>query len=113
MHEAYADLPFGQWLRDRRKARDLTQEELSERAGCSTAMIRKLEAGRARPSRQLAELLAAALALAPDERAVFVQRARSTPEPAGSGAALSAERPPSRPDARPGPAPDLAPGQER
>ena len=38
-------LSFGQWLRQHRKARDLTQEELADAIGCSPEMVRKIEAG--------------------------------------------------------------------
>ena len=69
---------IGQWLKERRKTLDLTQEVLAERAGCSVSMIRKLEAGRARPSQQLAEILATVLALTPAERPGFVHWARGT-----------------------------------
>src|SRR5207247_4294025 len=68
---------FGQWLRQSRKRLDLTQAELPLRAGCSTGTIRKLESGELRPSRQLAEILAGQLAIAPDERAAFVRFARA------------------------------------
>src|SRR4051812_35513180 len=59
---------FGTWLRTQRKEHDLTQEGLAERAGCSWEMVRKIESGAARPSRQLAELLAAAFDIPPAER---------------------------------------------
>ena len=42
----------------RRKALDLTQEDLAERLGCSVWSIQKIEVGTRRPSRQIAELLA-------------------------------------------------------
>src|SRR5690349_18267817 len=64
---------FGTWLRTQRKEHDLTQDALAERAGCSSDMVKKVEAGTARPSRQLAELFAAALDVAPAERPGFVQ----------------------------------------
>ena len=35
------DVSFGEWLKQRRKALDLTQNELAERVGCSLATIRK------------------------------------------------------------------------
>jgi predicted ATPase/DNA-binding XRE family transcriptional regulator len=73
------DLAFGAWVRQRRKALDLTQETLAEQAGCSPDMIRKIESGRARPSRDLAELLAARLEVPPNERQAFVQWARTRP----------------------------------
>ena len=59
-------LSFSQWLRQKRKSRDFTQDESADRIGCSIETIRKIEAGRRRPSRQMAELLAVALG-APSE----------------------------------------------
>jgi transcriptional regulator with XRE-family HTH domain len=44
------DIPFGHWIRRRRKALDLTQEALAQRVGCSVATIRKIETGSRRPS---------------------------------------------------------------
>jgi predicted ATPase/class 3 adenylate cyclase len=68
---------FGYWLRRRRKALDLTQAELARQANCSVALIQKIETDARRPSRQLAELLAASLGLVAEERAAFVQAARA------------------------------------
>jgi class 3 adenylate cyclase len=68
---------FGYWLRRRRKALDLTQAELAQRASCSLELIRKIEADARRPSRQLAQLLAECLAIDPSERAAFVLAARA------------------------------------
>ncbi len=48
---------FGEWLRRRRKALDLTQAELADQAGCVTGTIRSIEADTRRPSKQLAERL--------------------------------------------------------
>lgn len=67
---------FGYWLRRRRKALDLTQEALGRRVSCSNFTIRKIEADERRPSRQLAERLAAALTLPEDERRAFLDAAR-------------------------------------
>jgi predicted ATPase/transcriptional regulator with XRE-family HTH domain len=52
---------FGQWLKQQRKLRDLTQEELADQAGCAFETIRKIEGGTRRASRQMAEALARAL----------------------------------------------------
>jgi transcriptional regulator with XRE-family HTH domain len=68
---------FGYWLRRRRKAFDLTQDELARRVGCSAITIRKIEADERRPSRQIAELFADLLAIAPPEREAFLQAARA------------------------------------
>jgi transcriptional regulator with XRE-family HTH domain len=72
---------FGIWLKRRRKALDLTQSELAQLAGCSTVAVRKIEAGTLRPSKQLAELLAEHLAIAPEERCQFVHMAREAALP--------------------------------
>jgi len=52
---------FGLWVRQQRRARDLTQEELAGRVGCSADMIFKLETGRASASERLRVRLAGAL----------------------------------------------------
>jgi predicted ATPase/transcriptional regulator with XRE-family HTH domain len=68
---------FGDYVRRRRKALDLTQEKLAERVGLSASAIRKIETDSRRPSRQVAELLAECLELKGLERQMFVQAARS------------------------------------
>lgn len=76
-----SDIPsFGRWLKQRRKALDLTQGELARRAGCALATIEKLERDRRRPSRELAEALVAALEVPPEQRPAFVSLARGTPD---------------------------------
>lgn len=72
---------FGAWMRQQRRARDLTQDVLAERVHCSADMIHRIETGRARPSRQLAELLVTSLDVPIAERAAFVRWARGTPAP--------------------------------
>jgi len=71
------DASFGYWIRRRRKALDLTQEELAERVGCALDTIRKIESGARRPSRQVAERLADQLELPEEMRAAFLQAARA------------------------------------
>ena len=68
---------FGYWLRRRRKALDLTQAALGQKASCSQAAIKKIEAGERRPSRALALRLAEHLAIPAPERAAFLEAARS------------------------------------
>src|SRR3712207_925209 len=67
---------FGRWLKERRKALDLTQDDLARLVGCATTTLRKIEAGAARPSKQIAERLADQLGVPPAERAAFVRLAR-------------------------------------
>lgn len=70
---------FGQWLRERRKTLDLTQEEVAQRAGCAVDTVRKLEAGSRRASKEVAHSLADAFALVGAERAAFLRLARGAP----------------------------------
>src|SRR5690348_15710907 len=68
---------FGYWLRQRRKALDLSQQELADRINSAFETVRKIEAGSRRPSRQLAELLGVALAVPEQELPAFVRFART------------------------------------
>jgi predicted ATPase/transcriptional regulator with XRE-family HTH domain len=71
-----ADISFGAWIQKRRKSLDLTQEELSQRAGCSVSTLRKIEADERRPSKQLAGLLADCLGIPSEEKPTFIKIAR-------------------------------------
>ncbi|MCP4543133.1 MAG: protein kinase [Chloroflexi bacterium] len=79
------EISFGQIVKERRRALDLTQDELARRVACATITIRKIEYNARRPSQQIAERLAMALNIPLDERADFVRLARAvlhdTPEP--------------------------------
>ena len=68
---------FGAWLRQRRKALDLTRTTLAQRVCCSLSLIRKLEAEERRPSPQLATRLAEVLDLPQEEQADFLKVARA------------------------------------
>ena len=68
--------PFGEWLRQRRKALDLTRHELAKRAACAVITIEKIETGQRRPSKQVAQALAAALRIPAAEREAFIAFAR-------------------------------------
>ncbi len=72
-----ANLLFPQWIKQRRKALDLTQADLAKRVGCAVVTIQKFEEGQRRPSKQIAELLADHLVIPPAERDHFVQVART------------------------------------
>jgi predicted ATPase/transcriptional regulator with XRE-family HTH domain len=67
---------FGEWVKQRRKMLDLTQDELAEKSGCSVFALRKIESGERRPSKQLAELLALSLDIASEDRLIFIKVAR-------------------------------------
>jgi predicted ATPase/DNA-binding XRE family transcriptional regulator len=70
--------PFGRWLKERRQALDLTQDELARQLGYASDTLRKLETGARRPSRQAAELLAEHLRISPGDCEAFIAFARGT-----------------------------------
>ena len=88
---------FGQILRERRSQSGLTQAELANRAGCAPITLRKMESDALRPSVQLAQLLALALAIPEAEQLAFVQLARqekplsSIPHPTPTPAEIGLE----------------------
>ncbi len=67
---------FGNWVKRRRKALDLTQRDLAKKLGCSLSAIVKIESDERRPSRQITELLAECLNIPADQRALFLKIAR-------------------------------------
>lgn len=74
------DMPFGSWMKVRRRQLDITQAELAERASCSLVTIRKIEQNDRRPSKSLAEAMATALAIPTDQITDFVTFARRSPD---------------------------------
>lgn len=88
---------FGEWLRRRRRALDMTQQELADCAGCSIVTVRKFENDERRPSKQLAELLAACLQIPAEEQERFVRFARQSGGDAPPPAAAPAPALPARP----------------
>src|SRR5262245_23434750 len=72
----HSDVSFGSWLKQRRKALDMTQADLARQVGCAVITIRKIESGVLRPSLQIARRMAEHLDLTSKDRATFVQVAR-------------------------------------
>jgi non-specific serine/threonine protein kinase len=70
------EVSFGEWLKRRRKALDLTQEQLAQQISCSTSALRKIEAEERRPSEQIVERLAGIFRIPPNEQKAFLHFAR-------------------------------------
>ncbi|MBC8161304.1 MAG: helix-turn-helix domain-containing protein [Roseiflexaceae bacterium] len=87
------ELAFGQWLKRRRQAMDLTQDQLAELVGYASPTLRKIERGERRPSRAMAERLAVALEIASEDRAAFLRLARAANTPAEPARARAAPEP--------------------
>jgi predicted ATPase/transcriptional regulator with XRE-family HTH domain len=73
-----AKVPFHVWLKEQRRALDLTQKDLAQRIGCSVVTVKKWESGELRPSKDLAEILAGHFSIPSEQRSAFVRFARST-----------------------------------
>ncbi|HSB67395.1 MAG TPA: tetratricopeptide repeat protein [Anaerolineales bacterium] len=69
---------FGNWIRRRRKALDLTQTDLAGMVFCSLSMIKKIELDERRPSRVMAERLAECLEITGPGRTTFLAVASET-----------------------------------
>lgn len=67
---------FGQWVKECRKAVDLTQADLARQVGCVADTIRKIEADEHRPSRQMVERLAVCLEIPTEVQPAFIHMAR-------------------------------------
>ncbi|MDQ2692060.1 MAG: helix-turn-helix domain-containing protein, partial [Chloroflexota bacterium] len=70
------DISFGEWLRQRRRIRDLTQQELADEAGCARITLRRIESGGLKPSKELADILLEKLGIPGPERPGWVLFAR-------------------------------------
>ena len=69
---------FGAWLKQQRKSRHLTQEDLAERLACSSTLVYKIEAGERTPSSQLTSLIAEWLEMPEIDRSAFLSFARGS-----------------------------------
>ena len=93
-----AEGTFGDWLRQRRRALDLTREELAGKIGCSIVMLRKLESEERRHSKKMVQRLAEVLNVTASEREAFQRFARGDPfNHSAAFGGTSAPAPPTRP----------------
>src|SRR5262245_42282694 len=88
---------FGRWVKQRRRALDLTRAQLAAHVGCSVSLLDKVETDQRKPSQQLVERLLANLAVAPSERPQFIAWARTTAGLASAGASPAAQHGLARP----------------
>ena len=72
----FAGDSFGEWLKRRRKAAGLTQEQLALQISCSTSALKKMEANVRRPSAQMAEQLSKIFNIPQKEQTAFLRFAR-------------------------------------
>ena len=67
---------FGQWLHQRRRLLDLTQQDLADQVGCARITLRRIESGALKPSKELALILLEKLGAPKAEREAWLRFAR-------------------------------------
>ena len=73
-------ISFGTWLRQQRRALDLTQKAFAEQVGCAEITLRRMEADDYKPSTELALVLFENLGIPEPERTQWVRFARGLAE---------------------------------
>src|SRR4030095_14674948 len=74
--QTLAEVSFGEWLKRRRSALGLTQEQLALKINCSTSALRKFESEERHPSAEVVEQLADIFNIPADDRKSFLRFAR-------------------------------------
>jgi predicted ATPase/DNA-binding XRE family transcriptional regulator len=69
-------MPFGNWLRKQRRALDLSQAAFADHVGCAEITLRRIEAGRLKPSKELAGVILEQLGIPEKERLQWISFAR-------------------------------------
>jgi transcriptional regulator with XRE-family HTH domain len=67
---------FGEWLRKQRRALDLTQQAFADQIGCAEVTLRRIEAGRLKPSKGLVNIILEKLYIPEMERPQWISFAR-------------------------------------
>ena len=83
---------FGEWLRQRRRLLDLTQQELADQVGCARVTLRRIEAGALKPSRALAKAFLDRFGIPPAEQEQWILFARGLASMPGSVSTFAAAR---------------------
>src|SRR5215510_16054352 len=74
--ESSEGVSFGEWLRQKRRMRDLTQQEFADQVGCARITLRRLESGALKPSKELASILIGKLGVPQAEHETWLRFAR-------------------------------------
>ena len=75
-NKSVEEISFGEWLRQRRRMLDLTQQALADQAGCARITLRRIEAGALKPSKELAHILLEKLGVPESEYPKWILFAR-------------------------------------
>jgi len=69
-------LLFGEWLRKKRRALDMSRQALADQAGCAEITLRRIEGGTLKPSKELAAILLEKVGIPKSELDSWIQFAR-------------------------------------
>src|SRR6266542_21553 len=75
-NQAPEELSFGEWLHQRRRMLDLTQQALADQVGCARITLRRIESGALKPSKELALILLEKLNVPSEEHEAWLRFAR-------------------------------------
>src|SRR5688572_29319600 len=75
-NKAPEEISFGEWLHQRRRMLDLTQQALADQIGCARITLRRIEAGALKPSKELALILLETLNVPSEEHEAWLRFAR-------------------------------------
>ena len=70
------EISFGEWVHQRRRLLDLTQQELADQVGCARITLRRIESGALKPSKELALILLDKLGASQTEHEAWLRFAR-------------------------------------
>ena len=75
-NKAVEEISFGEWMRQRRRMLDLTQQALADQVGCARITLRRIESGALKPSKELAHILLDKLGIPETEHPQWILFAR-------------------------------------
>lgn len=70
------EISFGTWLHKQRRALDLSQKALADQVGCAEVTLRRIEKGRLKPSKELANSILEKIGIPEPERSQWISFAR-------------------------------------
>src|SRR5262245_18836587 len=73
---SFEGMAFGEWLRQRRRMLDLTQQTLADQVGCARITLRRIESGMLKPSKELALILLEKMGVPLAEQEAWLRFAR-------------------------------------
>src|SRR6266498_3002467 len=70
------EISFGTWLRKQRRTLDLSRQAFADQVGCAEVTLRRIEAGRLKPSKELARTILEKLGVPKTELPKWIPFAR-------------------------------------